>query len=503
MLLCGLGLFSQSASEVLKYAQARPYATARASACGSAMGALGGDFTAIGINPAGIGLYRKADFYLTLTTHIDQQESTLRGASNLTYSREEISTTLSGIGVIATREPMASRWRNVNFSLNISQTADFDKSYFFKGRSEGSITDRFLELALDPDQTGLIGLDPDHLDDFEAGLAYETGAIFDPKTDPQHFIYTTDLLNKKAYLLPKEQLLKTSGGLFDFSLGVGANYDEKLAIGISLHIPFGEFQSVSKYNEYEAVANEVLPFKNLEFNQYLKTSLTGVAANFGIIVKPVASWRIGLSWKTPSYFWMKDEFNTSLTYSFNNGIQDTTITAYSPDGNFNYRLKLPSRTVFSLAYIGRFGFISADVDFMNIRNAKYNLTAESDSSDDYDNQEFVNADIKKQYKKAIQYRLGGEFAFSYIRLRAGLEIVQQTFSNSDRFDGGYSLGFGYRGNKVYLDFAYKQLSSEQAHIPYLTGNSDFDGNGSIDAPTPLVDQKSMLQLVQLTIGFKL
>jgi hypothetical protein len=499
----GFQLSAQTASEVLKYAGARSFGSARASGCASAMGALGADFTAININPAGIGMYRKSDFYVSFSGHFDRQESTLKGSANLMYSKEKEAFSLSGIGLVFTSTPMASRWSNVNFAINIGQTAEFDKSFFFKGRSVGSITDRFLELALDPNQTGLIGLDPDDLDPFEAGLAYETGAIFDPGTDPFHITYTTDLLNKKGYLLPKEQLVTTKGGLYDVSLGLGAHYDEKIAVGVNLVIPIGEFSSSGSYKEYESVANEVLPFKNLEFNQNLKTSIAGIAANFGIIIKPFPSLRLGLAWKTPTYLWMKDEFTTSLTYSFNNGIQDTSFTAFSPDGSFDYRLRIPSRTVLSMAYIGRIGFLSADIDFFNVRNSRYNLTANSNSSADYEYQEIVNADIRKQYKPAVQYRFGGELALSYLRIRGGFEFIQQAYANSSTFDSGYSFGMGFRGNRFYLDAAYKYTNTTQTHIPYLTGNSDFDGNGSIDAPTPLVDQKSILQQIQLTFGFKL
>ena len=502
----GIALIAQSASEVLKYSLARPFGTARATGCIEAMGALGGDFTAIGINPAGIGLFRKSDFYISTYANFDEQQSTLSNGANSTFSNSTYSKTkdsygITGLGFVFTSSPIASKWSNVNFAINLMKTANFNKSYYFKGKSVGSITDRFLELALDPNKSGLIGLDPNKLDAFEARLAYETGALF--HSDSAKTMYSTDLLRHQGYLLPKEQILKTSGGLYDLSFGLGGNYDETWAFGASIDIPFGSFRSESDYLESEAKKNEVLPFKNLDFQEVLHTSINGIGGKLGIIFKPSQFLRVGLSWQTPTYLWMRDQYHTSLTYSYNDQTQDTSFTSYSPDGEFTYRLTLPMRTVLSAAYIAKHGFVSADIDFLNVSHAKYNLTADSDQAGDYVLQQEVNNDIKKQYKSAIQYRLGGELALGFFRLRAGLEFLQQVYSNSDKYDMGYSFGFGFRRDRFYIDLGYKHTEVEQAYAPYLTGNSDFDGNGTVDAPTPLVNQKSIQQLIQVTFGFKL
>ncbi len=505
---CGVVLNAQSASEILKYGLARPYGTARVTAIGGASGALGGEFTAIAINPAGIGFFRKSDFYVSFSTTFDEQQSTLcesnpSGVNNKTYNQTHDDSGLTGIGIVFTSSPWASKWKNSSFAINLIKTADFNKSYYFKGRSPGSITDRFLELALDPDESGLIGLHPDQLDDFEAGLAYETGAIFDVDNNPATYTYNTDLLSHKNYLLPKEQILNTSGGLYNLSFGIGSNYDEKFAIGAAIDIPIGSFNSESRYSEYEAKANDAFPFRNLEFNQTLNTQLSGITARLGVILKPDPFWRLGISVQLPTYMWMKDQFSTSLNYTYNNGSRDTSFTAYSPDGEFTYRLILPMRAVFSAAYVSRHGFISADLDVFDLSKAKYNLTADSDALGDYDYQETVNADIKKQFNAAVQLHLGGELALSNFRIRSGFEVLKQAYSNSDKYDSGFSLGLGYRGNRFYLDLAYRYTTAEQAYSPYITGNSDFDGNGSNDAPTPLVNQKSNQDFIQITLGFKL
>jgi hypothetical protein len=56
---------AQDMVDALRYSQLQFEGTARSGAMGNAFGALGGDFTSVTINPAGIGLYRSGEFAVT------------------------------------------------------------------------------------------------------------------------------------------------------------------------------------------------------------------------------------------------------------------------------------------------------------------------------------------------------------------------------------------------------------------------------------------------------
>lgn len=496
---------AQSASEALRYTMTRPYATARASACGEGITALGADFTASTINPAGIGLFRKSDAYISFKSQYDQVYSTLQydRQANNEYEENTGKFSLNGAGLIGVTSPYSSPdWRNVNFAINITRTADFRRDFYFKGRSKGSITDRFLELSLDPAQTGLIGLHPDDLDPFEAGLAYETGALFDSGIDSLHYVYQTDFLHHQEYSPLKEQTVKQYGGIHEFSFGVGGNYREWLALGLSLHIPFGYFESKSSYREIESARDEYAPFRNLQFDSKLKTKISGVGAKFGIIFKPFQFLRVGAVINSPFLYELKDEYSTFMHYSFFNGRRDTAFAVSSPDGEFEYQFISPVRGTLSVALLGPIGFISADLDWVNPQNAHYNLTENSDDPADANFEQQLNEDIEKQYQQVLQYRIGGELALSKLRLRAGYQYLAQPFSNSEDFNTSYSFGLGYRGDRHYIDLAYTSSKGQEGYAPYLTGNSDFNGDGTTDAVTPLVLQDLNRGEVVLTLGVK-
>ncbi|MBK8954952.1 MAG: hypothetical protein IPM34_05265 [Saprospiraceae bacterium] len=498
-------VFAQTASEALRYSMFRPYSTSRSIGVGNSMSALGGDFSAIAVNPAGIGLYRKADVYVSMGTIWEDNEATLKSNQhqNSVYKENTGKFSLNGLGFIGISNPASGDWKNVNLSINLVRTDDFRRDLYFKGRSKGSITDRFLELSLDPLGQGLEGLNPDDLDDFEAGLAYETGALFDKGTDSVKYIYQTDFLAHPDYAVSKEQSVKQYGGMHELTFGVGANYQEWLALGLSIHVPFGFFESESTYSEYESVRGEFNPFRNLVFENKLRTEISGVGAKMGIIFKPVKFLRLGAAIQTPYSLTLKDEYHTSLDYGFELNGRDTSFYSRSPDGAFEYKLTTPWRSVLSAALIGPYGFISGEVDFINPQNSNYNLSAFSEEPGDTKFEQELNSDIEKQYKAVVQYRLGAELALSKLRLRGGYQYLPQPYSNSSDKAQIYSLGGGFRGDRMYFDFVYSFGNQNQTYAPYLTGNSDFNGDGKVDAVTPLVDQKINRVEILFTIGWKI
>ena len=56
---------AQTASDILRFSYLNPQGTARAMGIGGAIGGLGGDFTSLSINPAGIGGYWKSEFMVS------------------------------------------------------------------------------------------------------------------------------------------------------------------------------------------------------------------------------------------------------------------------------------------------------------------------------------------------------------------------------------------------------------------------------------------------------
>ena len=60
-----LSVFAQNATDALRYSSVNYFGTARSMAMGGAFGAVGADFSVMSTNPAGLGLYKTAEFTVT------------------------------------------------------------------------------------------------------------------------------------------------------------------------------------------------------------------------------------------------------------------------------------------------------------------------------------------------------------------------------------------------------------------------------------------------------
>lgn len=71
-LLCSSSLYAQDINDLLLYSHNNPAATARSVGVGGAMGAIGGDFSTLSTNPAGLGFYRSSELAGTLNLGVQK-----------------------------------------------------------------------------------------------------------------------------------------------------------------------------------------------------------------------------------------------------------------------------------------------------------------------------------------------------------------------------------------------------------------------------------------------
>ena len=73
---------AQSVSDAAKYSQTSTFATARSVGFGGALGSVGGDFSSLSVNPAGIGIYRKSEFMVTPGLRFNGTNTDYSGSSS-------------------------------------------------------------------------------------------------------------------------------------------------------------------------------------------------------------------------------------------------------------------------------------------------------------------------------------------------------------------------------------------------------------------------------------
>ena len=480
LLLCAQLGIAQTSLDALRYSYLDAPMTARSLGVGGAMSGLGGDISSITVNPAGIGSYWKSE----LSLGVSYEDNLIQAGFNGRNS-DRISSRLffENGGFVMTEANPNRKWQSVSFGITFNKRANLGNDIFFQGNSQGSIVERFAGLALD--------LDPNSLDDFEAGLAYETGAIYDFEEDN---IYETDYLDNENEVLFHEQLLQQTGSVNELSFTLGGNYLNKLSVGLSIGIPFISYTGDKFYVEDDPDDN--VPFFNsLQFNESLQTTGGGVNLKLGGIYK-LEDIRLGLAVHTPTFYTLTDDFSTDLTYSFQDGEDNNRFSSESPLGEFEYGLNTPWKAIGSLAYVNRkFGFISGEVELVDYGSTRFNFTRNSDDPGDaqYENQ--INSEIKETYTTAVNLRVGAEFVWDAFRARVGYSSLGNPFAESSILysSNSYSAGVGYRGNSAFIDFAFVHQNRTQDYAPYLLRDAIV--------PTANVDQSN--NRFTLTVGFKI
>ena len=132
-----VGAGAQTIYDATNIAQKELNGTARFVGMGGAMGALGGDISTIGTNPAGIGIYRSNDAMLTFGYSMTGTESNYVG-NKFETNKNRWSFDNAGF-VIASKIGNHTPLRYVNFGFNYHKSKSFDKNNVSvrKGASAG------------------------------------------------------------------------------------------------------------------------------------------------------------------------------------------------------------------------------------------------------------------------------------------------------------------------------------------------------------------------------
>ncbi len=472
----------QTATEAFRYSTSDPTGTARNLGAGNSMFAIGPDFSAIGLNPAGLGGFGKSEFVISGGLGFNNFSAALTSDTFNSMSGSATHFTLPNVGFIIHSRPRSGNWNSSNWAIGFNRVAEYNKDLEYAGSSLGSITDSWRENAT--------GINPDDLNGFEEGLAYTSGAIYDFEEDN---IYETDYSGNDQYSLSKNETSTLEGGKTELFLAYGADLNQKVLVGFSIGLPILNSTETRRYRETDGSDDGIQFFNELEYVSSINSTGYGLNAKIGVTVKPTKFINLALAFHSPTRLIMSDNFNTTLSYDFTDENNNGPIKAESPFGSFQYALTTPYSASGGIGIIaGTSGFLAAHVKFTDYGSMKYKYDVRGNSSQYEQLEREVNDNIKMNYGSALQLNVGGEFVLKSYRLRGGLTLQQSAFNNDQSFDPSYHAGAGYRGENFYIDLGYKLNQEDEGYLPYET----------IDAPQPLVVADRTNHRVVATFGFK-
>ena len=417
------------------------------------MGALGGDFSVLNSNPAGIGVSIASEISGTLSVGNSKNSTSLYG-STMEYKINN--TDVGNVGGIASFQMEGSTpWKFVNIGVNYSNQSLEDYS-----QSPGN-----------------------------SGLVY-------PIYDQNNVLVTNLTFGGHAY--------NRYGDLSKMSIGVGGNYDNKFYLGAGLNFHNANLEQYDSAR-FTSSSNNVTETFNKQYTPFSESS-SGFSASVGVIGKINPQFRLGASVETPTWWniarvYTEYENPTDGTYSEDRNLTSpmkaTLSAAFVPNKNFainvDYSLGLtkPKYKVYG----------DAETELNKFFSDHSNSLSEVK----------VGAEYRIQ-----QFRLRGGYAFSSspfdamtISSLSNIGDVSNT-SYSNLFLGKRNTigaGIGYDFKAFYIDAAYQNVSSEY-NSPFIQGSfanntGYFSNNYIVEVNSSIVSNvKNKKDNFFITLGWK-
>lgn len=474
-ILLGMVATAQNEADVLRYSSNYGLGTARFSGLGGAMGALGGDMSALHINPAGIGMYRFGDISFTPSLEINNLESETLGKS---YTDNKTLLAINNAGFVLANETNDPYWKTINFGVSYNRLNTFNDNLTIRGVNpiSKSLMQDFANEAF--------GYAPGDLSDFSSSLAWQ-GFVID-ELDTINHVY-----DGRAYQgdMQQVQVAESSGRLAETSISFGANYNDLFYLGASLNFQSPYYKSVTRTTEtpLDVIATDLA---NYTYIENLETTGLGFNFKLGGIVKAGNYLRFGASVQTPTTFRLTDNYRTKLTSELRNPFESTS--QQSALSVFEYKVRAPWRYMASVAGIlGEKAIITFQYEFSDFASARLK-NASSFSGADFD---AVNTLIESGFSGSNIFRAGAEYRLTpQLYARGGFAYFsnpnkENDFTDADLNRYQYSGGLGYRAAAWSLDLTYQLAQYQEL---YRTNNS-------ADLTTLTNNRSSII----LSLGFRL
>lgn len=475
---------AQNTDDALRFSFLQPQGTARSIGFGSALGSIGGDFSTLAVNPAGIGIYRRAEITFTPSLTFSNTEGKFLGNSDEASGSHFA---ISNIGLVTTQQMRGrnakSGWTTFSFGLGLTRLADFTRDYSYAGRNTTSsgafaVSANAIKYGLDPDNNTSLG-----------DLGYQT------------YLLDTGLRSivKPSETSPVQQITTVSerGGISELGITLGGSYQDQFMLGGTLGFPIVRYSREKTFNEQDLSGNGNNNFGYFTYNEQLKTSGGGVNLKLGFIYKPTDNFRFGAAIHTPSFLSLTDIYNQDLTA--NTEAYHGTTSASTLENQYDYTLMTPWRGIVSAtALFGGHGFLTADYEYVDYSSARFGF-------DDNIYEGEVNNAIKKTFQGASNVRAGVEIRIENFQVRGGFGYYGNPYKSgtpgAERLD--FSAGFGYRFPNAFIDFGFVHRQYESSEQPYQLAGTDVPGSTYYGLIIPSAQLNTGINNAVLTFGFKL
>jgi hypothetical protein len=414
---------------------------------GGALGAVGGDFSSLSINPAGLGIYRTGEFSLTADYNSYKADAGYLG-NTMTDNGFKMGFSHFGAVIPLKINNEGTGIKGISFAIGYNKLKDYGQNITMKGvNNSNSLVDGFVNSAND---TG------GSWDPFSDGLAWETYLIDYDSIAGEYF---SDF-SGNHYGQTQRRTVTSRGSLGEYDFSLGANLSDRLYFGATLGIQHVNYTEVWEHSESDP-DNMIDFFEQFSYRNTLSTRGNGVNLKVGILARPLDFLRIGASVQTPTVLKLSDDFRSFMATDLADGQATHESEA---NGDFDYSVTTPFKATASAAIIFKqFGLISVDYEYVDYSSGRLRA-----SDYDYFSE---NEAVAMRYKACSNLRVGGELRLmgSYY-IRGGYSFYGSPYVSDEPNAGKnlnyYTGGVGYRDNTYFIDLGFGRAVTDQTYFLY-------------------------------------
>lgn len=552
-LLIAAPMSAQTVYDAAKITNKDLNGTARFVGMGGAMGALGGDISTIGTNPAGIGVYRSNDAMVSFGFSSYGTESNYVG-NKMNSDKMRASFDNAGF-VLSSKIGNATALRYVNFGFNYHKAKSFYKNMSMGGNlgdytqtdymaaQAGGIKDWSGDIYTDPEVGWLSALGYDGY--LITDLIAHNGQGDVPSGYVPYMVGGKQVKNLNGdlvYITPGEYggmfwggngsfRSEERGGIDQYDFNISFNINDWVYLGVTVGAYAIDYSKYTFYDEnyLDKAGNATGQGYNLQ--SWNKIHGSGFDVKFGAIIRPFeySPLKIGLAIHTPTYYNLDYKTNARLESDVLNDldIANESEVGSGVIGQYNvdtydilkgdmvrqFQLQTPWTYNVSLGYtIGKDLALGAEYEYQDYSSIKFKDQEGYSDTFGYENS------TTSMLKGVSTIRLGAEYkVIPQFALRAGYNYTSAIF-NSDAYKdlpynsiqtdtdfantkalSNYTLGIGYRGSMFYADLAYKYSSYKEDFHPFI--NAYMDGEQLVIG-SPEAKVKNTRSQVLLTLGLR-
>jgi len=491
-------LYAQDISDALRYSQDNIQGTARFRALSGAFGALGGDMSAVNINPAGAAVFNQSHASFSLiNSELNNDTQYFNGTGNVNDSNFDLAQ--GGVSFVF-KSTNNSPWKKFTVGIAYDRTNNHDDNWFAVGTNTNSnnfnntIGSYFFDLAQGLRLDEISAFQNETLEDAYVNIGSDLGFnhqqaflgfesfILDPEVDADD--NTNYLLNVAEGNFNHDYTFISTGYNGKIAVNLATQYGDDLYLGVNLNSHFIDYDRSTLLFEDNNNAGSIVT--DVEFENNLSTRGSGFSFQLGGILKLTNEFRVGLTYDSPTWYTINEETSQFLGTAGNDG-EPFNISINPQVTNIfpSYRLQTPSKITGSAAYVfGQKGLLSFDYSSKNYGTTKFR--PENDFTG-------LNADVSDVLTTAATYRVGGEYKHKQFSFRGGYRFEESPYVDGVTIGDltGFSLGFGYNFGNTKLDLTYDKWER--------TDQTPLFNIGLIDTAT-INRQNSN---ITLTLGFNI